>query len=530
MSAIIIKKEKHMDSKAVINFLTSSTTHRENFGLSNGYIQNMYLDENNLMRNFWGYKKLTDFPSRLTAFLIDITGNYYFGITAQNEFVIYSKTFTPLLTINIAAFILTNDIIKNFINATYCDIIQTPDGNLVLTNGGFCGLFLVKIPRDDNRNIVLSGVGLSQYPYAPSIDYNPTTKQFSRLKFPKYLEFFDDKVLVTDGALNLVYFSSNLFAPATTIWNSIAISSRADKIQKAVRIERTLCIVGENCVEFWYPSQDEFGFAKYNWLVESGTIFSNSITVINGKLVYLGSNDNSSPEVTIINLKEQGAKELNQNGLSIIFENLLESDQVFGLNFSPAGQSFYILHYSGDKSLLININTNDYFFLTDENKKTAKMDKILRNDNQWIFLANNGQIYQMSSDIYDYDGKQIPMIIKPSLTQSDLNFTLKKLIVLMRPHTIKINNINDDGYIQIYANTDSTASTEGIQSNYTMEKSYELTLDYKRTRYFDENVPSNVYNVCQMYAEISQIIAIIDDKKVFFPVIFAKFDVEVEFS
>lgn len=48
--------------------------------------------------------------------------------------------------------------------------------------------------------------------------------------------------------------------------------------------------------------------------------------------------------------------------------------------------------------------------------------------------------------------------------------------------------------------------------------------------YFDENMPSVVYNVCQMYAKISQMVASHGDTKVFFPVIFSKFDVEVEFN
>lgn len=519
-----------MQSQTVINFLTSSITYRENKGYSNGYIQNMYLDQNNTMRNFWGYEKLTNFPNPLCAFTIDITNNYYFAITENNKFVIYNTNYNPLLTININAFTLTNDIVQNILNPSFCDIIQTPDGNLVIINGGFCGLFLVKIPRDDNNNIIIGQVDFLQYPYQPNVDYNPNTEQFSRLKFPKYLEYFDDKIFVTDGSLNLVYFSSNLFSNAPAIWQSIAISSRPDKIQKAVRIERVLCIVGENCVEMYYPTGDEFGFAKYNWLVESGTQFSNSITVINGKLVFLGSNENSSPEITIIDLKEQRIKELNQNGLSIIFESLVKTDQAFGLNFSPSGQSFYILHYSPEKTLLINIDTNDYFFLTDENKKTARMDKILRNLNQWIFLANNGQIYEMSADIYSYDNNCIPMRIKPPLTQSDLNFTLKKLIVLARPHTVNIQNIYQEGWINIYANTDLTASTDGIQSNYDMQKCYSLLLNYKRTRYFDENVPSNTYNVCQMYADVSQIVANTNNnEKIFFPVILSKFDVEVEF-
>jgi hypothetical protein len=123
------------------------------------------------------------------------------------------------------------------------------------------------------------------------------------------------------------------------------------------------------------------------------------------------------------------------------------------------------------------------------------------------------------------------MRIKPPLTQSDLSFTLKKLIVLTRPHTVNIQNIYQEGYITIYANTDLTASTDGIQSNYDMQKCYSLLLNYKRTRYYDENVPSNIYNVCQMYADVSQIVAnTTDNEKIFFPVIFSKFDVEVEFT
>ena len=519
-----------MDNQvAIINFLTTSTTHRENFGLSNGYVQNMYLDDNNFMRNFWGYKKITDFLSPLVAFAIDVTGNYYFGMNQNNEFVIYSKSYNVLLTINLAALIQTDAIIKNYLNSVYCSILQLPNGNLMMINGGFCGLFLVTLKRDDQREILLQDVKVVQYPYISGTDYDPITKQFSKLKFPKYLEFFDDKVLVTDGSLNLVYFSNNLFTTAPTIWSSIAISSRADKIQKAVRIERTLCIVGENCVEFYYPSQDEFGFAKYNWLVESGTVFPNSITVLNGKLIYLGSNDNSSPEVTIVDLKEQKFIELNKNGLSLIFENLPESDDVFGLNFSPSGQNFYILHYTEAKTLLINIDTNDYFFLTDENRKAALMDDIFRDQNSWIFLGKDGQIYKMSSDIFDYNGTQIPMIIKPSLTQSDLNFTLKKLIVLMRPHFTKSAHIEEEGAITLFANVEDFSNTEGVQSNYNLKKCYQLPINYERTRYFDENMPSIIYNVCQLYSEIRQLQVQYKNEKVFYPVIFSKFDIEVEF-
>ena len=100
----------------------------------------------------------------------------------------------------------------------------------------------------------------------------------------------------------------------------------------------------------------------------------------------------------------------------------------------------------------------------------------------------------------------------------------------MRPHFNKTSHIENEGFIDIYGNTESSASTEGIQSNYNMQICYRVPINYERTRYFDENVPSVVYNVCQMYAKVSQIVATYGETKVFFPVIFAKFDVEVEFN
>ena len=487
--------------KPTINFIQSSQFFRENDGRTNSKVENLYIDDNGFLRNFWGYRKIFTHKQKINSMLQDISGEYFFFITDNNSFVITNTKFFVLYEQDLSELVKTNDIRLNQIEITNTSICQATTGDLVLSNGGDLGLFIVVLPREANLTININAIKISQYAYAPNQDYDPNSREILRLGKITYIDAIDDKIVLTDSMLNRAWFSSNIFLDANTTWEALSINSRPDKLQRAIRIGRAICLVGVNCVEFWYVNNDDFGFARYNFIAEYGTFFPKSIVKIDGLLVFLGSNNNSSPEVTVINFssKDEQIKILNKNGLSIFFENI-KTDNVFALNFSPANQDFYIIHVD-ETTLLIDINNNNVFFLTDANRESAIMDNIIRDKDRWLIQANDGSIYIMSSNIPTYDEKSIPMkIITPTL-HSVTPFELQSIVISMRP---VYSESKDYGKISFYANF-SDAQSQGIQTNFEKKLLHIVPLLKDRTIYHDEHVGSNNFFVCQLTAIINPV-------------------------
>lgn len=480
--------------KPSINFIQSSQFFRENDKKSNSKLQNLYIDDNGFLRMFWGYKKIFSYKSKIAVIFPDVSGNYFFLLTDNNYFVITNNKFSILYEMDLSTLVQT-DLINTPIPTDMC-IGQDSTGNLVLSNGGNFGVFLATLPRGDDLSIKIPAIFVRQYPYQIITDYDG--QNFYRLGRVTFIDSIDDRMVLTDAKTNKAWFSSNIFIGDAITWQALSINSRVDKLQRAIRINRAMCLVGKNCVEFWYPNNDEFGFARYNFIAESGTFFPKSIVNINGSLVFLGSNDTSSPEVTVINFssKEQQIKILNKNGLSIFFESL-NTDNVYALNFSPANQNFYIIHVD-ETTLLINIDTNDVFFLTDANMESAIMDNIVRDKDRWIVLGNDGSLYNMSSSITNFDGRNIPLKITTPMLQMVKPFELQSLIIAIRPHQIHNNNF---GKIDFWINYDDDQS-QGIQTNYHKKHYLTVTLNNNRTVYLDEHVGSNNFYLCQITAFI----------------------------
>jgi len=421
-----------------INLLESCNKYsREDENNDTEYV-NFYLDNDKILRSFFGYQTIFENTNHapFIKVLIDRTGNYLYLVSIDGLTII-DKNFKIISRL---PFIINEDMPEHIPNESKMSIIEDIDGNVILTSGGNGGLFLATIERN-NTNAIISAT-MKQLDYSQDYQqtqitlWNDIEKKIKALYLPASLEYLDTKVIVLDAFQGKFYIFTNLFTNAPSLNpNVFSIQSIPCDIVAIVRAKRTLCVIGTKCVEFWYSSEDNIGLSRYsNQLIESGTIFPNSVTILNGRLLYLGCNENSSPSVTMVDFNQPNEITIENNNLSFFFENLPTNSTINAYNFSPSDLNFYVLNVN-NRTICIDIDNGNHTYLSESGINRFIANDIFRFGNEWYFISNKPAIHNMSSSLASYDGKPIPLNITTGIIRTENNdaFGIESIDFAIRP-------------------------------------------------------------------------------------------------
>jgi hypothetical protein len=285
---------------------------------------------------------------------------------------------------------------------------------------------------DENFNSEIAIVdGTRLYVY----NYGDNTFQSPDLDFePTYIDFQDTYFIASDNNDRWHLSGSN----DGLSWNALdyqQLQTKADKLRAAVVLDRQLWIIGEKASEIWYDQgQQLFPYVRDNSMsIDYGAVNRSSISEGFGMLVWLARNEKSG--VTIVSTTGSRPQKISTEGLDYHLNKLTSPEKSSGFLFQQDGHIFYLITFEVDDiGYLYDFNTKKWYYVTDENlgRYIAKGAALL-NNKLYIISHNDSSLYEMSTDITTYDGKEVPRIrITPPFRSPDNKpFLLNKIDLQM---------------------------------------------------------------------------------------------------
>lgn len=254
----------------------------------------------------------------------------------------------------------------------------------------------------DGLNIYIFNYNLGTFTI-PSIDF-----------LPGYICFHETYFIATDSQRNQWRLSDSNNGSS---WPADAqhvgeIQTKPTKAVAVVPLENTtqLIVMGQTLAESWYNTGNQlFPYSRNNYFaIDYGCLSSETIAFGFGYVVWLGSNEKSG--VSIMYTKGGDPVRVSTDGIDYLFARLTKPNNSFGFLLRLDGHIYYQLTFVADNiTLLYDFNNNKFFYLTDENMNHHIAKRVAFFNNQYYFVSfTDGKLYEMNSDIYTYDGKEIP--------------------------------------------------------------------------------------------------------------------------
>lgn len=285
-------------------------------------------------------------------------------------------------------------LITDFLGVKLIGKVDTTSGPVHISEN-----FNSQIAIEDGKNIYI-------------YDYANTTFTTAVIDFiPVFIDFQDSYFIATGNDGNW-YISENNDG---TIWDPLdrqTLQTKADILQAAVVRDRQLWIIGQKAAEVWYDQGLAlFPYVRENSLaIDYGALSRESISEGFGLLVWLAKNEKSNPSIVYTN--GGNPVKISTEGLDFILSELSNPNDSVGFLFQQDGHTFYQITFDTDnKSFLYDFDTKMWFTVSDEcrNRHIAK-DVVLLNNKLYFISLIDSKLYEMSTDITTYDGKEIPRI------------------------------------------------------------------------------------------------------------------------
>lgn len=433
------------------------------FNLESGFgVYNMFLNEINQMKSFWGYKETKNESFATGKYLANlITKNGKNLIIADEEGIIilqynpitgdFLQPVPKLFFKNVRNNLYPNA--KNWNpNPNGYSITENETGIIYITDGSIGGLYILYISYLENGEID-STIYFTQFPYnqvpnqtAPNVNPLDLNNNIIHLINPAQLEYFDTHIIIVDDATGGMYVLDGITIAdngtpinplnftGTTISAEIRIQSIPCNITSVKRINRELHVIGTRCIETWYSVASDRPIARYpNKLQEVGAKLRNTIVKFNGKLFFLGSSDDKQYQIYLWNGDNNKPTPVIKNNLNYLFVNLNDFSSITFTAFGTSGQEFGIVNFGGTTnlnfSILINFYTQDSFYLVDTFQKQNSRflaDDIFRFQDQYFFISwNINRIYKFEDQYTSYNGHHIDCSIRTNQFFSENNKLIK---------------------------------------------------------------------------------------------------------
>ncbi len=184
-------------------------------------------------------------------------------------------------------------------------------------------------------------------------------------------------------------------------------------------------VLGDTGAEAWFDTGGKsFPYQRNNQFnSDYGCLSSNTIAFTDQYVVWLGANEKSGP---VVLFSEGGPpQKISTDGLDYLLGNLKHPEDSQAFIFRQDGHVFYHINFYTDNcSFFYDFNTGRFYNACNEDMDYFEASSVCYAFNSYWFYSNrNGHIYRMSSDIYTFNGREIPRIrICNSIRQSSQNY------------------------------------------------------------------------------------------------------------
>jgi len=250
-------------------------------------------------------------------------------------------------------------------------------------------------------------------------NYNLNTFSVITVDFsPVYIAYQDTYFIAAAGGTNQWRLSGNNDG---TSWPPDAqhvgdLQTKPVNCTATVPLNRQLFIFGQTVSEPWYdvgatlfPYQRSNAFAIGMGVLSPATIATNKDI-----MVWLGSNEKSGTGIFVSTGGEP--QQISTDGINFKLNQLTAPQNSFGFLFKLNGHIFYQITFTTDNlTYVYDFETKKFFTLTDQNLNHHIAKRMaFFNGNYYFVSFIDGNLYQMGSEYYTYDGNEIPRIRFPS--------------------------------------------------------------------------------------------------------------------
>jgi hypothetical protein len=310
----------------------------------------------------------------------------------------------------------------------------------------------VYITENANSQITLvDGDRMYVYNYSNSSFVQPTI--YFR---PVYVDFIDGFTIATfdDGRWGIDTINNSLLW-ADNDW--VRMNNKADKVVAVVVLNRQIWVLGEKCGELWSNQ----GATDFPFVLDSSLSINygaaNRSTIASGfdKLVWLGKSELSGYSIMATDGGVPYA--ISNEGLDFHINKLVNPKNSTGFLYKLDGHTFYFINFLDDNfSIQYDFNTGNWYTMTGRDIETAHIAKkgVFYLNKLFIASKNDAKFREMSTEIYDYDGEEIPRgRICPSFKNADDKTSiLNKVNIQMEyghtnsPSKVQLSLSRDGGY------------------------------------------------------------------------------------
>jgi hypothetical protein len=200
-----------------------------------------------------------------------------------------------------------------------------------------------------------------------------------------------------------------------------SLQTKPDVVVACATLQRQLFIFGETVAEVWLDlpsSQTLFPFQRQNSIaIDYGCVSPDTVASGFGRLVWLGSNEYSSPSLIVTT--GGAAQKLSTDGIEFELGQLKYPENSFGFIFEELGHVIYQIAFPRDNvSYAYDFNEDCFLNVTNHKFGAHIARKLGTFDNKHLFITDkDGGLYEMGGQLYTY---------KETTTADDKGYTIPR--------------------------------------------------------------------------------------------------------
>lgn len=232
---------------------------------------------------------------------------------------------------------------------------------------------------------------------------------------PTYITFQDGYLICAAGGTNRWRLSGPNDAtdwPAGGPNVGLYQTAAGDLVEAVITVDRPLFVIGQRAAEVWFDTGTQlFPYQRSNQMsIAYGTLSVDTVASGYSLLVWLGTNENAGPAILVS--KGGLPQQISDEGMTYVLDHLTHPEDSFGFLFKMDGHIMYMLTFRTDNlSFVYDFTVNKFFSMSDHNLDHFIAKKVTYFNGKYYFISfEDAKLYELNSQIYNYDGKEIPRI------------------------------------------------------------------------------------------------------------------------
>lgn len=235
----------------------------------------------------------------------------------------------------------------------------------------------------------------------------PNASQFFMpANIPGYISFHLGRIIVADSSGQNWYLSGIEDAKqwrVTDIANVAyqgSMGLKPDHIQAAVPFPgagNNLVVFGHTVMELWqYTANALFPYQRAsNYNIDYGCLNPSSIAALDSYIVWLSANEQGGATVMLVNGAGAREKSISTDGIDFLLADITDPTNCTGFLFRQDGHLLYQFTFpSNNLSLIYDLNTELFFYASDENQNYHPARNVVFFQNDYYFVSlKDGNVY-----------------------------------------------------------------------------------------------------------------------------------------